>query len=85
MLFVGYPLALVYRKYIHAQPTTVKHQFFLATGLSLGLWNYGLDIFHSVFAVFFTYLTILIFGGTNICVAITFLFNLGYLLIGKGI
>lgn len=81
--FAGYPLALVYRKYFYGKNQSLQHIYFVVTGLGLGYWNYGFEVFHSVFAVFFTFLTLLILGGTSTSVAVTFVFNMAYLLIGN--
>lgn len=60
-----------------------QHLFFLITGLALSYWNCGWETLHSVFAALFTYLTLMLLGGTAAGVAVTFLFNMGYLFIGK--
>lgn len=82
VLFLAYPIALAYRQWIYGKNQQLQHIFFILCGFALGYWNYGLDILHPAFAVFFTYLTLAILGGTNVAVAITFLFNMAYLLIG---
>lgn len=48
----------------------------------MGYFNYGWDIFHTLIAVLFTYLTLVLTGGTPVSVAITFIFNMSYLLFG---
>ncbi|KAK9737943.1 MBOAT, membrane-bound O-acyltransferase family [Popillia japonica] len=81
-LLLGYPIALIHRKYLYGKEPNIQYLYFIFTGLGLGYFNYGNDIFHAVFAVVFTYVTLLLFGGTEIAVALTFLFNMGYLLTG---
>ncbi|XP_018561683.1 lysophospholipid acyltransferase 5 isoform X1 [Anoplophora glabripennis] len=78
----GYPLALIYRKYVYGKDAYLQHIYFILTGFLLGYWNYGMDMFHCVFTIFFTYCTLLILKGTMLCVAVTFIFNMSYLLIG---
>ncbi|KAG5887089.1 hypothetical protein JTB14_018257 [Gonioctena quinquepunctata] len=81
-VLAGYPLALLHRKYFYGKDASLQHLFFIMSGLSMGYWNYGSDMFHCVFTTFFTYCTLFILKGTDISVAITFVFNLAYLLIG---
>ncbi|KAJ8921187.1 hypothetical protein NQ315_013659 [Exocentrus adspersus] len=81
-LIAGYPLALIYRKYVCGKNENLQHLFFALSGFLLGYWNYGMDMLHCVFAIFFTYCTLLLLNGTITSVAITFVFNLSYLLIG---
>ncbi|XP_023018791.2 lysophosphatidylcholine acyltransferase 3 protein nessy [Leptinotarsa decemlineata] len=81
-VLAGYPLALIHRKYFYGKDVSLQHLFFIASGFSMGYWNYGRDMFHCVFTTFFTYCTLFILKGTDISVAITLIFNLGYLLIG---
>nr|CAI5851132.1 unnamed protein product [Callosobruchus analis] len=81
-VFAGYPLALVHRKYLYGKEVSLQHLFFILTGFSLGYWNYGRDMYHCVFTIFFTYCTLLLLKGTAISVAVTFVFSFLYLLIG---
>lgn len=82
-LVSGYPLALIHRKFIYGKPPSAHHLFSILSGLLLGYWNYGLDIFHTVFAISLTYSALFILGGTTLSVAIIFIFNLSYLLLGN--
>ncbi|VEN45755.1 unnamed protein product [Callosobruchus maculatus] len=81
-VFAGYPLALVHRKYLYGKEVSLQHLFFILTGFSLGYWNYGSNMYHCVFTIFFTYCTLLLLKGTAISVAVTFVFSFLYLLIG---
>ncbi|XP_065170284.1 lysophospholipid acyltransferase 5 [Atheta coriaria] len=81
-LLAGYPLALIHRNFIHGKPANLQHLYFIISGLSFGFFNYGLESLHSAFTVVFSYLTLVIFRGTATCVAISFVFNMAYLLIG---
>ncbi|CAG9818687.1 unnamed protein product [Phaedon cochleariae] len=81
-IFAGYPLALIHRKYVYGKEASLQHLFFILSGFSLGYWNYGRDMYHCVFTTFFTYCTLLLLNGTASAVAVTFIFNLGYLLTG---
>ncbi|GJQ83403.1 nes [Trypoxylus dichotomus] len=81
-LLLGYPIALIHRKYLYGKEPNVQYLYFVLTGLGLGYFNYGNDVFHAVFAVAFTYMTLVLFGGSEIAVALIFIFNMGYLLTG---
>ncbi|KRT84759.1 hypothetical protein AMK59_1530, partial [Oryctes borbonicus] len=81
-LLLGYPIALIHRKYLYGKEPNLQYLYFIFTGLGLGYFNYASDVFHSIFAVVFTYITLVLFGGSEIAVALTFIFNMGYLLTG---
>lgn len=81
-IFAGYPLSIIHRKFFYGKPAHIQHLYFIVTGLGIGYLNYGTEILHAVFAVVFSYLTMVVFRGNEICVAITFFFNMIYLLIG---
>lgn len=78
----GFPIALVYRKYIFAQqPKLLNHLFIIACGLAILLFNYGLDLYHTVIAISVSCALIHTLRGTAL-IATTFVFHMGYLLIG---
>ncbi|CAH0549779.1 unnamed protein product [Brassicogethes aeneus] len=81
-IFAGYPLALIHRKYVYGKEANLQHLYFIFTGFALGYWNYGNEMFHNVLATFFTFCVLSVLQGTATSVAITFVFNLTYLLIG---
>ncbi|GFY45890.1 lysophospholipid acyltransferase 5 [Trichonephila inaurata madagascariensis] len=81
-ILLGYPLALVHRYLLFGKSITVQHLFFITSGLSLGIFNYGSDIFHSVLCVLITYCILLTFGGTFKSVIVSFFFLMGYLIYG---
>lgn len=78
-----YPLAFIYRKYVHAnQSKTVCQLFLTLTGILLCVFNYGFGVYHSVLAVVASYLFIQFLPRSNLLVPITFTFHFGYLVIG---
>jgi len=79
---LGYPLMLLYRQKIASQETTIQHLYFFITGLLAGWWVIGGDVKHSLYAVFTTYLILVVAGGTLTSVVVSFVFNFGYLLVG---
>lgn len=78
-LLAGYPLAFIYRKYFHGKSVNSQHTYFLVCGFILGYFNYGHNIFHSLFCITFVYFVLFFLGGTFVSVLISFVFTLGYL------
>lgn len=61
---------------------TLKHSYFLLTGVLLYLFNYGADIYHSAISVLITYGLCAIFQGKPaFLMKINFFFHMSYLLI----
>ncbi|CAL1290862.1 unnamed protein product [Larinioides sclopetarius] len=81
-VLIGYPLALFHRHVLFGTPPLIQHLFFIISGITLGFYNYGFDMFHSIACLFFMYLILVTVGGTYCSVVISFLFFMGYLLIG---
>ncbi|XP_076318423.1 lysophospholipid acyltransferase 5-like isoform X2 [Tachypleus tridentatus] len=81
-ILVGYPLAIVHRKFLFHKSPSLQHIFFLLCGLTLGYFNYGLEVLHSVICVLILYLNLLFIGGTVLSVIFSISFFMGYLLIG---
>ncbi|GBL99126.1 Lysophospholipid acyltransferase 5 [Araneus ventricosus] len=79
-LFAGYPLALFHRHVLFGTAPIVQHVFFTICGITLGFYNYGFDIFHSILCVLIMYLILVTVGGEFCSVVISFLFFMGYLL-----
>lgn len=80
-LFLGYPLAFIYRSWINDKSKIINHLFILMTGISLIIFNYGYDVYHSLIAICTTYLLINILKGSTL-VIVAFGFNMSYLLLG---
>lgn len=81
--FLGYPCAFIYRKYLYSKDAHIQHLFFIITGFFLGYWNYHNEIFHCITAIIVTYAVLSVFAGSVVSVIVTFIYNLGYLLVGK--
>ncbi|XP_013772014.1 lysophospholipid acyltransferase 5-like isoform X1 [Limulus polyphemus] len=81
-ILVGYPLAIVHRQFLFHKSPSLQHIFFLLCGLTLGYFNYGLEVLHSVICVVILYLNLLFIGGTVLSVIFSISFFMGYLLIG---
>ncbi|CAG0899338.1 unnamed protein product [Cyprideis torosa] len=78
----GYALAFAYRQFVRGSRATVQHLYFMVSGMSLVVFNYGVDLFHSLFCILSFYGTLLVLGPTLVTAVITFAFQTSYLLIG---
>ncbi|XP_022104149.1 lysophospholipid acyltransferase 5-like [Acanthaster planci] len=76
-----YPLCYVSRTYLHGQAQTIKHVYFTLCGLTLASLNFGYDIVHSMISLLVNYILLVTVGGSQFSVALSFAFNMGYLLI----
>jgi len=81
-VLLGYPVALFNSFYLRKKPTHYQHIFFTLTGIGIGFFNFGWDISHSLGCVIVQYLLLKILSGTQMCVAVSFIFHMSYLLIG---
>ncbi|XP_067142730.1 lysophospholipid acyltransferase 5-like [Centruroides vittatus] len=81
-ILLGFPLALVHRCYVINLSPSMQHVYFTFCGISLGYFNYGWDVTHSLVCVLVIYLVLLFAGGTLHSVIFSFVFLMGYLLIG---
>ncbi|KAG8197373.1 hypothetical protein JTE90_013498 [Oedothorax gibbosus] len=81
-ILLGYPLAYFHRTYLFGKSPCLQHLFFIGCGLTLGYYNYGNDMIHSIISVLFTYLLLFTMGGTFNSVIISFVFNMSYLMFG---
>lgn len=81
--FSGYPLAFIYRKYIYNKDERTQCLYFAISGLLIGFWNFGFEIFHCLLSIVFSYFIILLFKASIISVTIIFVFTFSYLLVGK--
>lgn len=78
----GYPVMMVYRKFLTHSSTTMQHIYFVLTGLLTGYWFLGNDVMHNIAPIVGTYLILTILGGSMLSVVVSFLYNFLYLLIG---
>lgn len=81
-LIIAYPMAWIYRSVLHDKSPTLQNTFFAVCGFGIGVFNFGFDVYHSVLAVVFTYVTYKIFGPSKNTVLINFFFHITYLLVG---
>lgn len=74
-------MAIYYRKQIHSQSKQINHLYILLCGILICIFNYGWLVYHSLTAVLVSYAFITLFNGKTL-VTTSFLFHMGYLLVG---
>ncbi|XP_038047467.1 lysophospholipid acyltransferase 5-like [Patiria miniata] len=79
-LLLCYPLCYISRTYLHGQSQFIKHVYFILCGLTLASLNFGYDIVYSMISVLVNYVLLVTVGGSQLSVALSFAFNMGYLL-----
>lgn len=86
VLLTAYPIVICYRCFLHNNNSfTKKHTnlLFAVCGILICVFNYGFEVYHSLFAVTFTYAIINLMYGSRYLVPVSFLFHMSYLLIGN--
>ncbi|XP_034730135.1 lysophospholipid acyltransferase 5 isoform X1 [Etheostoma cragini] len=82
-ILIGYPCALVYRRFLFYQPATVIHLFHAFSGLALAAFNFaGSQIYHSAVCILVQFLMLRLMGRTVTTVLSSFTFQMVYLLAG---
>ncbi|XP_042872826.1 lysophospholipid acyltransferase 5-like isoform X2 [Penaeus japonicus] len=81
-ILIGYPIVLIHRYTLYCRSPILQHLYFIATGISIALFNYGHNVIHSALCVLAAWLLLLVMGGTLKSVIISFLFQMTYLLVG---
>ncbi|XP_020504768.1 lysophospholipid acyltransferase 5 [Labrus bergylta] len=81
-ILIGYPCALVYRRFLFYQSTTVIHLFHAVSGLALAAFNFGAQIYHSAVCILIQFLMLRLMGRTVTTVLCSFTFQMVYLLAG---
>lgn len=81
-VYVGYVFAGIHRKFLFGRPPVQHHVYFTAVGILLLYWNYGTGIVHSVICITVQYLIFKVVGTSSRCIAVSFPFQLTYLVVG---
>ncbi|XP_034553176.1 lysophospholipid acyltransferase 5 [Notolabrus celidotus] len=81
-ILIGYPCALVYRRFLFYQPATVIHLFHTLSGLALAAFNFGPQLYHSAVCILVQFLMLRLMGRTVTTVLCSFTFQMIYLLAG---
>uniref|UniRef100_A0A7E4W527 Lysophospholipid acyltransferase 5 n=1 Tax=Panagrellus redivivus TaxID=6233 RepID=A0A7E4W527_PANRE len=81
-ILAGYPLAALHRTFTYRQAPQVQHAIFVIIGIALYWFNYGYQIYHSLFSIFAAYLITNHIPGTTVSVTLAHVVFLGHLLVG---
>ncbi|XP_036451198.1 LOW QUALITY PROTEIN: lysophospholipid acyltransferase 5 [Colossoma macropomum] len=81
-ILIGYPFALVYRRFLFHQSASVIHLFHTLSGLSLAIFNFGSQVYHSALCIIVQFLFLRLMGRTVTGVLSSFIFQMAYLLTG---
>lgn len=80
-ILMGYPIAIVYHKYVK-QHVEYRNLYFIFTGLDMAYYNFGTSLYHNTIPAIVIYLTTTFLGPGKNNVIVTFVFNMTYLLVG---
>lgn len=80
-ILIGYPLAVVYHKYIKKN-VEYRNLYFVVTGLDMAYYNFGISMYHNAIPALVIYLTTKYLGPGKRNAIITFVFNMTYLIAG---
>lgn len=80
-ILLGYPLAVIYHKYVkhHEQ---YRNLYFVLTGFDIAFYNFGVSMYHNAIPAVVIYYSTKIFGPGKNNAILTFAFNMTYLLAG---
>lgn len=79
-MLVAYPLMVVYNLALVRQPRIVKNLYFLATGLAIGHFNFGIQIGHTILTTVIVYILMSVVRNKTIAAWLVFIFATCYLL-----
>jgi lysophospholipid acyltransferase 5 len=80
-LLAGYGFGGVQRYIMSKRGEGANHLYSLAVGVSLALFNYGIDAWHSFFCIVATWALLKSIKGISLAVPVVFAFNFGYLVV----
>lgn len=81
-ILLGYLIGAFYHLKLSQYPDRTHYLYFTATSLCVYYWNYGNDVVHPILCVFVQWILFCMLGGSDNCVAITIVFQMGYYLTG---
>ncbi|XP_041961891.1 lysophospholipid acyltransferase 5 [Alosa sapidissima] len=81
-ILLGYPFAVIYRRYIFYQTPSIIHLYHACSGLALAAFNFGSQVYHSALCIVIQFLLLRLMGRTVTAVLSSFLFQMTYLLLG---
>ncbi|CAK1588333.1 unnamed protein product [Parnassius mnemosyne] len=80
-ILMGYPLGIVYNKYVRKY-AEFRNLYFIVTGIDMAFYNFGSALIHNTIPAIVIYFTTLLFGPSKMNTIITLVFNMTYLLVG---
>jgi len=78
----GYFLAITHHQLVKKFKPEIQHVFFIVSSSYLYYWNYGNDIGHAYICILIQWCLIATLKGSTLCVSISFLFQMSYLVWG---
>lgn len=81
-ILMGYPLAIVYHKYVRKQYRAHRNNYFILTGLDMAFYNFGVSMFHNIIPAIVIYISTMVLGPGKKNVILSLIFNMSYLLVG---
>ncbi|XP_031432195.1 lysophospholipid acyltransferase 5 isoform X2 [Clupea harengus] len=81
-ILLGYPFAVIYRRYLFNQSPWIIHLYHASTGLALAAFNFGSQVCHSALCIVIQFLMLRLMGRTVTAVLSSFVFQMTYLLLG---
>ncbi|KAJ8021304.1 Lysophospholipid acyltransferase 5 [Holothuria leucospilota] len=80
-LLLSAPICYKLKDFLNGQPAYMKHIAFTLAGVFFSVCNYGIDTSHLFITIVANYFLLLFTGGTAMSVALSFVLNMGYLLV----
>lgn len=80
-ILMGYPIAILYHHHIK-DFFDYRNIYFIVCGVDMAFFNFGISMYHNMIPAIVIYMTTKFLGAGKMNAVITFVFNMGYLLIG---
>lgn len=81
-IFISYIPASIDRRFLFGKSQLQHHLFYICFGILMIYWNYGFGIMHSLLCIVAQWLIFKTAGTSVYCIALSFPFQLGYLIFG---
>ncbi|XP_026759701.1 lysophospholipid acyltransferase 5 [Galleria mellonella] len=80
-ILMGYPLAIIYHKYVRMHKQ-YRNIYFIITGVDIAFYNFGASMYHNLIPAIVIYLSTKLLGPGKMNALVSFVFNMTYLLVG---
>lgn len=80
-ILLGYPLAVIYHKYVR-EHKEYRDLYFVATGIDIAFYNFGISMYHNAIPAVAIFISTKALGPGKYNAIVTFAFNMMYLLAG---